>query len=114
YAASALARRPSGAAGLAIGIWLGFVVLYDLGLLAAIVADDGGLFTTRVFPLALLANPADAFRLFNLSASHATAAAAGIGGAAASIPVWQSLLSVLLWPLAALGLAAAAFRKVEP
>jgi Cu-processing system permease protein len=114
YAASALARRPSGAAGLAIGLWLGLIVLYDLGLLAAIVADEGGLFTTRIFPLALLANPADAFRLYNLAASQATAAAAGVAGAASTIPVWASLTSILLWPIAALALATAAFRKVTP
>jgi Cu-processing system permease protein len=109
-----LARRPSGAAGLAIGIWLGLIVLYDLGLLAAVVADDGGLFTTKVFPLALLANPADAFRLYNLAASQATAAAAGVAGAANTIPLWASLASILLWPVAALALATAAFRKVTP
>ena len=114
YALSSLARRVSGAAGLAIGLWLGLVVLYDLGLLAAVVADDGGVFTTKVFPLALLANPADAFRLFNLTASQATQAAAGVGGAANAISQWQSLLSVALWPLIALGLAALAFRKAEP
>jgi Cu-processing system permease protein len=114
YALSALARRPSGAAGLAIGLWLGLVVLYDLGLLAAVVADDGGAFTTDIFPLLLLANPADAFRLFNLAASDATAAAAGVGGAAAAIPLWQSALSVLLWPVLSLLLATAAFRKVTP
>ena len=114
YAISAFSRRPSGAAGLAIGLWLVMIVLYDLGLLAAVVADDGGAFTTQVFPFALLANPADAFRLFNLAASEATAAAAGVAGAASTIPVWQSLLSILIWPLAALALAIAAFRKVTP
>lgn len=114
YALSALSRRPSGAAGLAIGLWLGLVVLYDLALLSAIVADNGGWFTTDVFPVALLANPADAFRLFNLSASGAAAAAAGVGGAADAIPLWQSFASVLLWPAAALAIAAASFRKVTP
>lgn len=114
YALSALSRRPSGAAGLAIGLWLGLVVLYDLALLSAIVADNGGWFTTEAFPIALLANPADAFRLFNLTASGATAAAAGVGGAADAIPLWQSFASVILWPFAALALAAAAFRKVTP
>ncbi len=114
YALSSLARRPSGAAGLAIGLWLGAVVLYDLGLLAAVVADDGGWFTTNLFPVALLANPADAFRLFNLAASEASAAAAGVAGAANAIPLWQSALSVAIWPLIALTLAAAAFRKVTP
>ena len=114
YAASALARRPSGAAGLAIGLWLGAIVLYDLGLLAAVVADNGGVFTTRVFPVALLANPADAFRLYNLAASQATLAASGVAGAAGTIPVWATLTSILLWPIVALLLAHAAFRKVTP
>ncbi len=113
YALSSLARRASGAAGLAIGLWLGLVVLYDLGLLAAVVADNGGAFTTHVFPLALLANPADAFRLFNLAASEATAAASGVGGAAGSISQWQSLLSILIWPLFAMLLATLTFRKAE-
>ena len=113
YAVSALSRRASGAAGLAIGVWLGLVVLYDLGLLAAVVADDGGFFTTQVFPAALLANPADAFRLFNLSAAEASAAASGVAGAAGAIPQWQSLCSVVSWPFLALALAALTFRKVD-
>lgn len=114
YALSALARRPSGAAGLAVGLWLGAVVLYDLVLLALVVSDGGGALTTRALPVALLANPADAFRLFNLAAAQASAAAGGMGGAAAAIPLWQSALSVALWPVLALALATAAFRKVTP
>ena len=41
-------------------------------------------------------------------------AAAGIAGAANAIPLWQSAASVLIWPLLALALATAAFRKVTP
>jgi len=114
YALSSLSRRPSGAAGLAVGLWLGLIVLWDLGLLAAVVADGEGVFATAVFPKLLLANPADAFRLFNLASSEATAAAAGVGGAAATIPPWQSATSLFLWPVAALAIAAAAFRRVMP
>ncbi|MFH1805934.1 MAG: ABC transporter permease subunit [Pseudomonadota bacterium] len=114
YAISAFARRPGAAAGLVIGLWLVLIVLYDLGLLAAIVADDGGVFTTQVFPWLLLGNPADAFRLYNLAASEATAAAAGIAGAANSIPQIHALASIMLWPVAAFGLALMAFRKVTP
>ncbi|WP_422002178.1 ABC transporter permease [Roseovarius mucosus] len=114
YALSAIARRPGAAAGLAIGVWLALVVLYDLGLLAAVVADGGGAFTARALPWLLLANPADAFRLYNLAASEATAAASGLGGAAQTIPVLHALISVLLWPLAAFGLAVAALRRVTP
>jgi len=114
YAISARSRRPSSAAGLAIGLWLVAVVLYDLGLLAAVVADNGGAFTTQVFPLTLLANPADAFRLYNLSASQATAAAAGVSAAAGSVPLVWSALSVALWPVLGFLLALISFRKVEP
>lgn len=112
YALSAIARRPGAAAGAAIGVWLVLIVLYDLGLLAVVVLDNGGVFSTEVFPWLLVGNPADAFRLFNLAASDATAAAAGIGGAADTIPWINALVSVLLWPLAALGLAVLSFRKV--
>ena len=113
YLVSSLSRRPSGAAGMAIGIWLVAVVLYDLALLGLIVSR-GGEALGRVLPAALLANPADAFRLYNLGASQATSAAAGLGGAAATIPWWQSLVSLALWPVAILALAVAAFRRVTP
>lgn len=111
---SSLSRRPSGAAGLAIGLWLVAIVLYDLGLLAAIVADDGGAFTTRVFPWLLVANPADAFRIFNLAASDAVGAATGLAGAAHAIAAWKPLASLIAWPVAAAFLARLAFGRVQP
>ncbi|MBO6604371.1 MAG: ABC transporter permease subunit [Roseicyclus sp.] len=114
YALSAWAGRPGAAAGMAIGLWLVMVVLYDLGLLAAIVADGGGWFTTDAFPWLLIGNPADAFRLFNLGSSEATSAAAGLGGAATSIPLGLALASLLAWPVIAFGLAVLSFRKVSP
>jgi Cu-processing system permease protein len=114
YAVSALARRPGAAAGLVIGLWLVLIVLYDIGLLAAVVADGGGTFTRQIFPWLLLANPADAFRLYNLAASEATAAAAGIGGAANTVPPGQALAALMLWSAGGFALAVAAFRKVTP
>ena len=114
HAMSGLARRPSGAAAMAIGLWLVMIVLYDLGLLAAIVADDGGAFTTQVFPWALVLNPADAFRIFNLAVSDAVSASSGLAGAASSIAAWKPLASLLLWPLLAAGLARIAFSRVQP
>ncbi|MHC8495017.1 ABC transporter permease [Thalassospira sp. SM2505] len=114
YGISAFARRPGAAAGLVIGLWLVLIVLYDLGLLAAIVADDGGTFTNDYFQWLLLGNPADAFRLYNLAASDATAAAAGLAGAANSIPPVHALISILAWPVAAIGIALLAFRRVTP
>lgn len=111
---SCLARRPSSAAGMAIALWLVFIVLYDLGLLAAIVADDGGVFTQRVFPWLLVANPADAFRIFNLAASDAVGAASGLAGAASSVAAWKPLASLLTWPLLAALLSRLAFGRVQP
>lgn len=114
YVLSALSRRPSGAAGLAIGAWLVAVVLYDLGLLAGLVATGGEGAFGAALPALLLANPADAFRLYNLAASEATAAAAGLGGAANTIPAWASLLSLILWPAVMLTAASLVFKRVQP
>nr|AWJ66054.1 nitrous oxide reductase maturation transmembrane protein [uncultured bacterium] len=114
YALSARARRPGTAAGLAIAVWLVLVVLYDLALLAAVVADQGGSFTTDVFPALLVANPADAFRLFNLAASEGAALATGIAGAADTLPTGAALASIVAWPLAAFALAVIAFRRIVP
>jgi len=114
YAVSALTRNPGAAAGAAAGLWLVFVVLYDLGLLGAVVYDDGGMFTQTIFPWLLAANPADAFRLYNVASSEAVALSTGLTGVAAALPAWLPPLSLALWPAAALALARAAFGRVEP
>lgn len=84
------------------------------GLLAAVVAYDGGTFTTQFFLMVLFANPADAFRLFNLTTSQAISAASGVGREGSSIPQWLPLMSILIWLLRALGRASFAFRKAVP
>lgn len=114
YALSALARQPGVAAGLAIGLWLVFVVLYDLGMLGALVADNGGVFTKYVFPWMLMGNPADAFRIVNLPVGEVQALASGIGGAAKAVSAGTALAALVLWPIGTLALGWAAFRRVEP
>ena len=114
YVASCLASSVAGAAGLAVGIWLILVVLYDLALLGAVVFDAGGVFTTEIFPWMLAANPADAFRLWNIAGSEQIALVTGMAGAGDALPVWVAPLSLLLWPLVALLLAWASFRGIEP
>ena len=113
YALSALAGSPAAAAGLAAGTWLICVVLYDLGLLGAVVADNGGTFTKQIFPWLLAANPADAFRLWNVAGSDQVALATGMTGAADALPAWAAPASLLVWPLAALGLARLGLGRVE-
>lgn len=114
YMLSALAGSATGAAGLSAGLWLVFVVLYDLGLLGAVVFDAGGWFTQQVFPWLMAANPADAFRLWNIAASDGVAMATGLGGAAAALPGWVAPLSLLVWPVIGLLLARRFFARLEP
>ena len=114
YVMSALSRSATAAAGMSAGLWLVFVVLYDLGLLGAVVIDDGGYFTKVLFPWVMAANPADAFRLWNVAASEGVALTTGLTGAAQSLPGWAAPLSLLLWPVLALLAARFLFGRVEP
>ena len=114
YAVSALAGSTSGSAGIAVGVWLVLVVLYDLGLLGAVVADDGGFFTQELFPWLLALNPADAFRLWNVAESGQVALASGMTGAVDALPTGAPLASLILWPVAALGLARLAISRTVP
>jgi len=114
YALSARARASGAAAGYAMGAWLIFVVLYDIVLLVGLITDaEGGVFTTRVFPWALVANPADAFRLVTLPEGQAAELASGFAAAGAAAGA-TPLVSLILWPALALGLAWASFRRIQP
>jgi Cu-processing system permease protein len=62
---SVVASSRIGASGLAIVAWFGFVLVYDLVLLALLVALATKL-PTPVVPALLLFNPADAFRMVNI------------------------------------------------
>jgi Cu-processing system permease protein len=62
---SVMARDRVRASGIAIGLWFFFVLVYDLLLMGALVAS-GGQLSSAVFAGALVCNPADIFRLFNI------------------------------------------------
>lgn len=113
---SCLVRDRNTAAGLAIGIWLFLVLLFDMGLLGALVADDGGVFSKRVFPWLLIANPADAYRLFNLSGLPSIEQLSGMAGLAKAAKPAPALLllSIAAWILLPLALTAARFQRREP
>ncbi|WP_102958217.1 ABC transporter permease [Mangrovicella endophytica] len=113
---SAMTGRVGTAAALLVGVWLVLVVLYDLALLAGLVLDDGGIFTTHVFPILVLANPGDAFRLFNLAALEAAAPVAGIDGLARTLPfpAATALASLVIWLLLAGCAGMLRFRSLHP
>lgn len=112
---SAFAGRISTAAVFAIGLWLVLVVLYDLALLGGVIAAGDSVFTRRVFPWLVLANPADAFRIFNLAALDA-APVSGIDGLARTLPFPPAItLAVMLgWGLGALGLGIWRIKRIVP
>jgi Cu-processing system permease protein len=53
------------ASGVAIGMWFLYVLVYDLILLGLLVLTEGQM-SEQVFPLLLLLNPADVFRVLNI------------------------------------------------
>lgn len=104
------------AAALVIGIWLLLVVLYDVALLAGIVADNGSFFTKVLFPYLVVANPGDAFRLFNLVALEASAPVAGIDGLARTMPFPPQMAIFVLWGwlIVLAGAAFSSMRRLQP
>lgn len=116
YVASALTRQSGTAAACAVGVWLVAVVLYDLALFGALVADADGPFSRLVFPWLLLANPADAFRLYNLALLESGENATALSGITSALPypVWTGLLSLVLWTLMAMALSIGLVRRIEP
>lgn len=112
---SAASSRTGTAAALAVGTWLVFVVLYDIALLATIMAAGESTFATRVFPWLVLANPADAFRIYNLVTLD-TAPVAGIDGIARTLPVAPiaTLTPLILWTGIAFFAGTRLIRRLNP
>lgn len=112
---SAAAGRTATTAAFAIGLWLLLVVLYDLALLGGVIAAGDSLFTTRVFPWLVLANPADAFRLYNLAA-FGSAPVSGVDGLARTMPFppEAALVALGLWLAALLALGAKFTGRIKP
>jgi len=101
------------AAALAIGIWLLFVLLYDMGLLALLAADGEGALSGGLVKWLMLANPTDSYRMFNLTSSNATALLSGMAGLSAEHRVSDAslILIMLSWVVAPLVTACMIFRK---
>ncbi|MGE3873989.1 MAG: ABC transporter permease [Parvibaculaceae bacterium] len=115
YLVSALVRDRGTAGGIAIGIWLVFVVIYDMALLGLLVADQGRLVSSGVLDVLLLFNPTDAYRLLNLAGSEEIAAASGMAGTVRNATLGPAALIAALaaWVVAPMALAALAFSRRE-
>lgn len=106
---SSLVKERSTAGGVAIGLWLGFVVIWDMALLGVLVADQGQVVTARGVKLLLLLNPTDAYRLFNL-AGQSVSGLTGIDVASGPAP-HLLLVSLFAWVALPLGLTILRFAR---
>ncbi|GAB2187874.1 ABC transporter permease [Roseibium sp. LAB1] len=116
YVLSSLTRQSRTAAAASVAVWLMMVVLYDLALLGALVANPSGVFASDVFPYAILLNPADAFRLFNLAALGASDLVGGMAGVADALPFDPLLALGSLTVFAGLAMAGSALliKRIAP
>ncbi|MFV0297665.1 MAG: ABC transporter permease subunit [Hyphomicrobiaceae bacterium] len=113
YCVSVFAQSPRTAAGMAIGIWLFFVILYDVGLLGILVIDNGRFVTLRLFNMLRLANPADAYRMLNLSGLPDIGRLSGMTGIARDVTLGPAVLAsaLLAWICLPLLFASVAFSR---
>lgn len=98
YVLSSLAREKSTAAGLALGVWFVFVLVFDLALLAVLVISEGK-FNPDLLPWLLLFNPTDIYRLINLSGFDVGSSAVGVLTLGDDLPIsgWLLWACLVVW-----------------
>lgn len=112
---SVLTRDKSRAAGLALLTWFVLVILFDLVLLAVLVASGGNEVERAVYPYLLLLNPIDLFRLVNLI-NLGGGAGNDVFLAMAGHHTYHSGLlysALIAWAAAPFAITLLAFRKQE-
>lgn len=115
YLISALVRERATAAGIAIGVWLLLVVLFDMALLGALVVDQGHTISSTALSGMLLFNPTDVYRLFNLAGAENVSVLTNMSGIAdqASLSPAVLLATLVIWVLVPLTLAGLTFSRRE-
>ncbi len=100
------------AAGLALVVWFGAVIVFDLALLGLLVATRGavGELGRVVLPYLLRLNPADVFRVANLVGFAPARSYAGLANVVAADTLSPAVLVAVLAGWAALTFALAAWR----
>jgi Cu-processing system permease protein len=113
--ASVKVRERATAAGIAVGVWLLFVIVYDTALLGILVADQGRLVTERALDVLLLFNPTDAYRLFNMTASEGASVYSGMAGLGEAGRLSPGVLlgALVVWMALPLALAIGLFRRKQ-
>jgi Cu-processing system permease protein len=109
YLISSLVPARGTAAGIAVGIWLLLVLIYDMALLGLLVVDQGRFISADTLNVLLLLNPTDVYRMFNLAGSANVSLFSGMAGLADTMTLNPGILLMALAAWAALPLALAAF-----
>ena len=115
YLVSVLVKERATAVGAAIGLWLVFVVLYDLLLFGALTLDKDQLIGQHLFSMLMLISPTDTYRVLNLSSFEGVSEAAGIAGVASEAGLSGILLvsAMLLWVVVPLAGTLLVFQRRE-
>ena len=115
YLVSVLVKERATAVGAAIGLWLVFVVLYDLLLFGALTMDKDQLIGQQLFSMLMLVSPTDTYRVLNLSSFEGVSEAAGIAGVASEAGLSGTLLvsAMLLWVVVPLAGTLLVFQRRE-
>lgn len=113
YLISAGVGERGTAAAIAIGVWLLFVLLYDMGMLALLAADGGQTISQQLVTWLLLANPTDAYRMFNLTGDNQTATLSGMAGLSArlQVPTYVLVALMMTWIFVPLVMSCLVFRR---
>ena len=115
YLVSVLVKERATAVGAAIGLWLVFVVLYDLLLFGVLTLDKDQLIGQQLFSMLMLISPTDTYRVLNLSSFEGVSEAAGIAGVASEAGLSGTLLvsAMLLWVVVPLAGTLLVFQRRE-
>lgn len=99
------------ASGIAIGLWFFYVLVYDLLLLGLLVVTEGKM-SLNFFPILLMLNPADIFRILNLFGFEEVRRLYGLATVFPDTLAnpWLMGTAMVLWIIAPLGLAIWRFR----
>lgn len=107
--ASTIVRGRGTAAGIAVGLWLVLVLLWDMGLLGLLVADQEQRISSGLVDAMLLLNPADTYRLFNLAGLEDVRLLSGMAALGGESGLAPGLLLAALAAWIVVPLTAAAF-----
>lgn len=113
YLISVFVRERATAVGAAIGVWLVGVVLYDLGLMGLLLADKEQAISQNLFATLIVANPTDAYRIFNLTGLDSIKQVAGMSDSGAAVNPALLLVVMAAWLLLPLFLTILQFRRRE-